>query len=127
MSIKYISKCLCTTALAMSLVGCAATQTMISKKDLNVQTKMSETIFLEPVRPDKKIAFVQVKNTSDKPELDINDQVVAAIASKGYTIVKDPDKANYLIQANILKVGNIDLRDAGTELDQGYGAAISEL
>jgi hypothetical protein len=36
-------------ALSVALGGCAAVHTSIAKKDLDVQTKMSDTIFLDPV------------------------------------------------------------------------------
>jgi hypothetical protein len=39
------------------LSGCAAVHTSIAKKDLDVQTKMSDTVFLDPVGPDKKTVF----------------------------------------------------------------------
>jgi hypothetical protein len=39
------------------LSGCAAVHTSIAKKDLDVQTKMSDTVFLDPVGPDKKVAL----------------------------------------------------------------------
>ena len=34
---------------ALTFSGCAATVTALKYKDLEIQTKMSETIFLEPV------------------------------------------------------------------------------
>jgi hypothetical protein len=43
------------------LSGCAAVHTSIAKKDLDVQTKMSDTVFLDPVGPDKKTIFVQIR------------------------------------------------------------------
>jgi hypothetical protein len=51
----------------VSLLGCAAVHTSIAKKDLDVQTKMSDTVFLDPVGQDKKVVFVQIRNTSDQP------------------------------------------------------------
>ena len=38
----------------MFLSGCAASSVLISKRNLDVQTKMSETIFLDPVSPDRR-------------------------------------------------------------------------
>ena len=37
------------------LAGCGAMTTAIQYKDLNVQTRMSESIFLDPVSPDQRI------------------------------------------------------------------------
>ena len=56
--------------LVLLLGGCAAVHTSIAKKDLDVQTKMSDSIFLDPVGPDKRSIFVQVRNTSDKANFD---------------------------------------------------------
>ena len=55
----------------MLLSGCAASQTMITKRNLDVQTKMSETIFLDPVGPEQKVMYVEVRNTSDKDNFDL--------------------------------------------------------
>ena len=79
-------------ALAATLLsGCAATQVAISKRDLDVQTKMSETVFLDPVGADKKTILGQSRNTSDKPDLSVNDEIAAALQAKGYTLMQDPD------------------------------------
>lgn len=109
--------------LALTMTGCSATHTMIAKRNLDVQTKMSETVFLDPVSSDKRTVFLQLRNTSDKPDLVIEPQIIAAVEKKGYTVVNDPDKAHYLIQANILQVGKSNLRDAEGWLSQGYGGA----
>jgi hypothetical protein len=37
--------------------GCGAATTAIEKRNLEVQTKMSESIFLEPVAPQKQIVL----------------------------------------------------------------------
>ena len=52
--------------LGLALSGCAATSTAVAKRNLDVQTKMSDTIFLDPVSPDQRTVYVDVKNTSDK-------------------------------------------------------------
>ena len=59
------------SALGLALSGCAATSTAVAKRNLDVQTKMSDTIFLDPVTPDERTVYVDVRNTSDQPGLDI--------------------------------------------------------
>ena len=71
-------------SLALLLAGCAATTTAISKRNLDVQTKMTESIFLDPVPADQRTVYVQVRNTSDKPDFDIEPAVRSAIESRGY-------------------------------------------
>ena len=104
--------------------GCAATTTALRYKDLDVQTRMSDSIFLEPVPPAQRTVFIQVRNTSDKP-FDIQKDVAAAIAAKGYKVVNDPRKAHYILQANVLQVGRTDKSALENALAAGYGGAIA--
>ena len=112
-------------SLTLALSGCSAVHTAVKKRNLDVQTKMSETVFLDPVSQDKKTVFLQIRNTSDKQSLDIKNAIASAIAAKGYKLLEDPDAAHYWLQANILKVGKSDLRESQGALSQGYGGALA--
>lgn len=105
------------------LSGCQAVSTSVSKSELNVQTKMSDTIFVEPVAPEKRIIFIDVRNTSDK-DLNVADQVKQIIKSRGFTLTDNPDKANYMLQAVILQVGNTNLNGNTSALESGFGGAV---
>ena len=107
------------------LSGCAATEVMISKRNLDVQTKMSETVFLDPVGPEKMIMHIQVRNTSDKDNFDIAGPLKEAMIKKGYRITEDPNKAYYRLQANILSVAKTDPTAAAAALNNGYGGALA--
>ena len=109
------------------LAGCAATQTMISKGKLNVQTKMSNTVFLNPVEDSQKTIYVQIKNTSDKPDFKIDGRVKNILANKGYRVVTSLNKAHYLLQANILQVGKVDPSAAEKMFLGGYGSSIQAI
>ncbi len=108
---------------ATVLSGCAATQVAISKRNLDVQTKMSDTVFLDPVGTDKKTIFLQIRNTSDKPDLSVNDEVAAALVAKGYRVEANPDEAHYILQANILQVGKTAPTAMEAAINQGYGVS----
>lgn len=108
----------------MFLAGCAASQTMISKRNLDVQTKMSETIFLDPVGPDKKVIFVEIRNTSDKDNFDIDHSIKDAVSKRGYRITQNPDEAYYRLQANVLSVAKTDPTAAQQALAGGYGGPL---
>ena len=110
---------LCVVAFVVS--GCAAATTAISKRELDVQTKMSDTVFLEPIGSSKKTVFVQIRNTSDKPDFDVSSEVKQAISAKGYRLMDDPDRAHYILQANILQVGKNSQTAAEKSLASGYG------
>ncbi len=103
--------------------GCAATQVALTKRDLDVQTKMSATIFLDPVAPAEQTVFVQIRNTSDKADLDMAPDIIAAVQSKGFRIVQDPKQAKFYLQANILQVGKTSPSAIQETLGRGYGNA----
>lgn len=127
MEFKTIAKSLLIAGMfsivAIQFTGCGAAHTAIKKRHLDVQTKMSETIFLEPTAPDKKIIFVDIRNTSDK-DMNVTETILASLKSRGYTITANPQQANFMLQANILQVGKSDLRDAQSALDGGFGGAV---
>jgi outer membrane lipoprotein SlyB len=112
-------------ALSMVLSGCAAVHTSIAKKDLDVQTKMSDTIFLDPVDSSQKTIYLNVRNTSDKTNFDIAHPVARVLESKGYTIVSDPKKAYYWLQVNVLSVDKASPTAAQAALGAGYGGALT--
>ena len=127
LSSKSISKVLLAgtfLAASIGISGCSAMHTAIKKRNLDVQTKMSETIFLEPVEPERKVVYIDIRNTSDK-DIDVREQVVKAVEGRGYRITNNPKKATYMLQANVLKVGKSDLRDVDGYLDASFegGAA----
>ncbi len=110
--------------VAVQFTGCGAAHTAIKKRNLDVQTKMSDTIFLEPTSPDKRIIFVDIRNTSDK-DIDVKNEIIANLKSHGYRITDNPSEAYYMLQANILQVGKTDLRSAQSALEGGFGGAVA--
>lgn len=124
MQIMNSIKVLIALVLISSLTACGAVHTAVKKRNLDVQTKMSDTIFLEPVSPAKRIIYVDIRNTSDK-ELTIEQEVLARLNNSGFTVTDDPEAANYMLQANILQVGKSDLRTATGALQAGFGGAVA--
>ena len=94
--------------MGIAVSGCSTTATLIEKRNLDVQTKMSDSIFLDPVSPSKQTVFLQVRNTSDKADFSLDDSLRAAIEGRGWRLVNDPDAANFMLQINILSVGQSD-------------------
>lgn len=106
------------------LAACGALHTSISKRNLDVQTKMSDSIFLDPVGPDKKVIFIDVRNTSDKDNFDVEGPIKAAITKRGYRVTDNPDEAYYRLQANVLSVAKTTPEEAQRILASGYGDAL---
>lgn len=124
MSVPHLRPCIALLAGALLLSGCAATYTAVAKRNLDVQTKMTDTIFLDPVPPSQRTVYVEVKNTSDKPDLDLQGPIRERIASRGYQIVDDPRRAHYILQANILQAGRTSETAAEQMYGRGYGAPV---
>jgi hypothetical protein len=97
---------------------------MIKHGKLEVETKMSETIFLDPIDDNKKTVLLQIRNTSDKSGLEIESKIRSAIESKGYRIVNSTQSANIMIQANVLQVGKSTLENPFQALTGGYGSGL---
>lgn len=110
-------------AVAMALTGCAAMVTAVKYKDLEVGTKMSETIFLDPVAPEKRTVWIELKNTSDQ-ELDLS-PLNSMLAAKGYRVVTNPDAAQYLLQVNVLFVGKASQAAIDQALGAGFGGPLA--
>ena len=113
--------CVILLGAVLSLSGCGAMSTAIKKRNLEVKTQMSETIWLEP--SSERTVYLQIKNTSDKDMSGLQAKVSDAVKAKGYQVVSSPDKAYYWIQANVLKADKMDLRDAQNWLSRGYEGA----
>jgi hypothetical protein len=111
-------------ALLFGLVGCVAATTAIGKRGLDVQTKMTDTVFLDPVAADQRTVYVQIRNTSDRPDFEIEPQVVARLADSGWRVVADPERARYLLQANVLQVGRSSRTAAERTFAQGFGGTL---
>ena len=106
------------------LAACAAATTAISKRELDVQTRMSDSIFLEPLAPARRTVFIQVKNTSDQTDFDIEQDVKAAILERGYQLVDNPERAHYMLQANVLQAGKSSVTAAEDAFASGFGGAL---
>jgi hypothetical protein len=128
LSTKYIQTkpFLLLSFLALLLWGCAATQVALEKKDLSVQTQMSDTIFLDLEEGVQRTVYVDLRNTSDK-HLEVEPLVREKLQAKGYTITSRPQDAYYILQVNILYVDKADPSALRTAMTAGYGAPLGAL
>ncbi len=114
------------SAVAIGLSGCAAAQMELSHKNLDVQTKMSNTIFVPPVSPAKQTVYVQFKNTADQ-SLDVpalEQELDTSLTAQGYRIAPY-DRAHYLLQINVLSIGKMSPSAARSALGGGFGGALA--
>ncbi|MAZ39413.1 MAG: hypothetical protein CMF49_04770 [Legionellales bacterium] len=122
---KKIIKLFAYGVVLLSLSGCMATQTALNDTSLQTHTKMTDSIFLEPVPSSMKTVYVETRNTSDQQNLSIKSYLVSDLQKKGYKIVGSPTQAHYLLQVNILKAGKVEPNKAKMGVDGTVsGAAV---
>ena len=122
---KFKAKALAVVfASVIGLNGCSAISTAVKKSDLAIKTTMSETIWLDPVSNEQKTVYLQVRNTSDK-QIELTEPLKTKLTQKGYLVLNDPNQAHYWVQANVLKIDKMDLREAQGLLNSGYGAGLA--
>ena len=122
---RFLASFLILAALIFVLLGCAAAHTSISKRNLDVQTRMTDAVFRDPVGPDKRTVFIQVRSTSDKPDFDLDGPIRNAISGRGYQVLEDPEAAHFKLQAQILSVSRASVTAADAALQAGYGAPVA--
>ncbi len=105
-----------------SMVGCAAATVGLSKKNLVVQTKMSETIFLDPVEPDQQTVHVIIRNTTGE-DIKVGTYMRAALEGAGFQITRSPSAARFRIQVNVLSLEQASLDAAEAVRNAGFGGA----
>ncbi len=83
----------------------------------------SNNFFLPPST--EKTVFIQARNSSDNQEVSFHD-LGARLSAKGYQVVNDPDRAHYVVLANIVYC-NITKPEMPVEamVASGYGSAFN--
>jgi hypothetical protein len=111
------------------LGGCAATETALSHRELDVQARTSTAVFVDPVSPEKRTIYLDVK--SGVMEFDrrkFKDFVREQFTSNdnAYRIVNDPDKAQFHMVAYVLNMEKASPTAAQEALGKGYmGGAVT--
>lgn len=112
------------TTGVVALAGCATVTTLAEHHSMQASTKMSSSIFLDPIANADHLVFLQVHNTTDKGSIDLEPALAAAIQAKGWRIVDDPAQAKVVLQVNVLQVGKIQPNALQSALGGGYGAVL---
>jgi len=106
-----------------TLSGCAAVHTSIAKRNLDVQTKISTAIFVDPVKRSKRFVYVDVR--SGVMEFDrraLRKAVFDEFAANdnGYRVVDDPEKAQYHMNIFVTKLEKTSPTAAEQALKRGF-------
>jgi hypothetical protein len=117
------SRILSIVGIVALLSGCAAASISLAKKDLDVQTKTSTAIFVDPVASSERTLYIEVRSgVSDFDRRAFSKFVREQFAKNenGYHVVDDPDQARYLMLAYVLNLEKASTGAAQAALQQGY-------
>lgn len=125
-----LTRQLATVLIAGVLAGCAATETMLAKKDLDVQAKTSTAVFVDAVPKEKRTIFLDIKSgvmEFDRRQFkDFVKEQFTQNNDNGYVIVDDPDAAQFHMVAYVLNLEKTSPTAAEQSLNKGYvGASAS--
>lgn len=117
---KKIKNLTLSIVLASTLFsGCATTE-------LQTNVRMSQSVFIDPVKKELRTVFISSKNTSGQP-INLEQSLSNELQAKGYKIVDDPDEATYILMVNVLYCDKKQENNvAGAALGAGaVGAGVS--
>ena len=113
------------TAVAV-LSGCAAASVALSKKDLDVQTKTSTAIFVDPIAKAQRTIYVEIRSgvqEFDRRAFSAYLKTQFSTNENGYRIVDEPEQAHYLMSVYVLNLEKASPTAAEAALNQGYSGA----
>lgn len=111
-------------ASLLTLGGCGTVTTLAEHHSLEVSTKMSSSIFLDPTAQAQQTVFLQIRNTTDETGLDLATPLAAALQAKGWQVVTDPAQAHAILQVNVLQAGKTKQDALQAALAGGYGGVL---
>ncbi len=92
---------------AWLLSGCTALHTSVKKSELDIQMRMNQTIYLDPVEPEQRTVFLDIRQTAAEYQQPLMRDVAALLSQRGYLLVNEPSRAQYWLQVNIRTVLNL--------------------
>jgi hypothetical protein len=112
--------------VVLSLSGCGAMGTYINHRNVESQSKMSASVFLDPVANTEKTIYVQVRNTSGQDFSKFKPYLIKNLKATGWTVVDDVSKAHDMVQVNLLQFGKAkDENAVWGALSSGYGSTVA--
>lgn len=103
--------------IAASLfTGCVTTK-------LETTATMTQTIFIDPVAKEKKIIFLNSKNTSGQ-NVNLENKLRTLLQTKGYIITDNPELATFILNTNVLYCDKKRENNAGVGAGLGAGTGL---
>ena len=123
---KTIGRAALTAGVIMGLASCSTMGTYFAHKDLKVDSKMSDTIFLDPLPPAQRMVYVQYKNTTTRNLDGLPVKLKNNLKANGWQVTESPDAATNMLQVAVKQAGEAKDKEAvWTNVDSGFGNAMT--
>ena len=86
-----------TICIIIIFIGCGTAK-------LQTQTKMTKTIFLNPINSSVKSIYINIKNSSDQELNTLENEIINKLKLKKYKIMSNAQKAQYILMVNIISI-----------------------
>jgi hypothetical protein len=109
--------------IAVSLSGCAGINTAVAKRNLDVQSRISTAIFVEPVKRELRTVYVDIRSSVQEFDRSAFKRTVVESFAKndnGYSLTDDPDAAQYHMNVFVLSMEKASPTAAEAALKSGY-------
>jgi hypothetical protein len=126
-SSKIVFRLLVVGLLATLISGCAAVHTSIAKRNLDVQTRVSSAIFVDPVSRDKRTVYVDIRSAVMEFDRRAFRQFVVEefnYNDKGFRVIDNPDEAQFHMSVYVTKLEKTSPTAAEEALRRGGGGDV---
>jgi hypothetical protein len=125
---KAVMKYLTIVLVIGLLSGCTALSTSISKRNLDVQTKISTSIFVDEVSKSKRKLYLSVRSgvmefNRNSFRSSIEEQLLNS--GNGYTLTDEPDEAQYTMSVFVRNLEKTSPAAAASMLSAGYQGVVA--
>lgn len=127
LSSKIVFRFLVVGLLAAIISGCAAVHTSIAKRNLDVQTRISSAIFVDPVSRDKRTVYLDIRSAVMEFDRRAFKQYVIDefnYNDNGYRVIDNPDEAQFHMSVYVTKLEKTSPTAAEEALHHGGGGDV---
>lgn len=118
-----ISRFIVAISIVGLLCGCAATQVAVSKRNLEVQTKVSDSIFVREVNRDERTIYVKLRSlVADFPKREFKQVLKQTMedSDESYVVTDNAEDATYQLNIMIRNLEKASPTAAEAAVKTGY-------
>lgn len=105
----------------LTVTGCSATKTALTKQELTLESHVSTAVVLEPLAPEDRIVYVRIKDLSgNSMRKAMMSKIKSSLSSEGVTVTSNPKEANLMLNAFITSAKKTTKDEYNAMLNSGY-------